>query len=80
MNLKLFASIITFIVGTAGWLGLVYVLNYALVEQDSIMYSMIPTSYLPLYQLFNYLWTGILFAGIIGLFIKSLPADERLFG
>ena len=76
MKLNLFFSIILFILGTGLWLSLVYIFNYALVQENALLYSYITADYLPLYTIFNFMWSAIAVVGIIGVFLRLLPKDS----
>jgi len=80
IDMSLFFSIVAFILGVGMWLGLVYVFNYALVQENAILYDYITADFMPLYQLFNLMWSALVVIGIIGVFLKVLPKNERLYG
>jgi len=80
IDMSLFFSIVAFILGVGMWLGLVYIFNYALVQENAILYDYITADFMPLYQLFNLMWSALVVLGIIGVFLKVLPKNERLYG
>jgi hypothetical protein len=65
--MKLFTAVILFLLMFGGFLSLIYILNYALIESDNVLYSYLPAEYLVVYQLFNYVWTSMVF--LVGLYI-----------
>lgn len=77
--MRLMLAIIAFIIGLGLWLGLVFIFNYALIQEDAYLYDLIPTDYLTVYQLFNVLWGAIPFIGGLAILIRTLN-KEGLFG
>lgn len=65
--MKLFTAVMLFLLMFGGFLSLIYILNYALIESDNVLYSYLPAEYLIVYQLFNYVWTSMVF--LVGLYI-----------
>lgn len=75
MNLKLFIGIMLFIMLTGMFLALVYILNYALLQTENSLVAYLPASYIPVYQLANLIWTGMLFIGLIRILYISLTTE-----
>jgi len=76
--MKLFTAILSFIMLVGIYLGLIYVFNYVLVQEDALLYDMISSDFLPVYRLLNMLWTAIPFLVIFASLINNISEEERL--
>jgi len=74
--MKMFTAIMAFIGGTALWLGMIYIFNYALVQEDTFLAAYLPASFLPLYQFFNLLWTSLVFVGVIAILYRTMNKED----
>ena len=70
--MKLFTAIIMFILMLGMYLSLIYMLNYALLQSDTQLLAYLPATFTPVYQLFNMLWTSLIFIGGIYILIKNV--------
>jgi len=77
--MKMFTAIMAFLGGTVLWLGLIYIFNYTLVQEDTFLRALLPDSFVPLYQFFNLLWTSLVFVGILAILYRTIN-KEGLYG
>ena len=74
--MKMFTAILAFLGSVGLWLGLIYIFNYALVQEDAVLRSMLPASFVPLYQFFNLMWSSLVFVGILAILYQTINKED----
>lgn len=73
--MKLFTAVILFIMGLGMMLGIIYVMNYALVQENALLYDLIPEDYLSVYRILNMIWSAMPFLVTLALLIRTINRE-----